>query len=456
MSKRVVIIDGTRTPFLKSGTEYTDLMSYQLGQFAIKGLIDKTGIDPAIVEKVVYGNVISNIKTENVAREAAVTAGIPVSAPAHTVKQACISANQAIATAAMSIMVGEADVVIAGGVDNTTDTPIGLRKEMRKKLFLNQKMSTAKEYFAFVRSLQPADLVPERPAVAEFITGRTMGNDCEILAQRYGVTRQEQDEFAARSHRLAAKAYDEGFMQREITPVSLPPAFKPVDRDNGVRGDSTAEKLGKLKPAFDKYVGTITAANASFLTDGATAILLMSEDKAKELGLTPKAVIVDWAFSGQDLYDELLLGPAYASAKVLKKAGLTLEDMDVIEFHEAFAGQVLANVKCLANEDFCKNKLGWDKAVGTIDMNKFNTKGGSLSIGHPFGATGARLVTTCANRLIDEGGRYALLAACAAGAHGHAMIIERYETTGTKAKKVAKEAIKKAEGLLDKIEEKLS
>lgn len=426
MSRRVVIIDGTRTPFLKSGTDYTDLMSYQLGQFAIKGLLDKTGIDPAIIDKVVYGNVISNIKTENVAREAAVTAGVPVSAPAHTVKQACISANQAIATAAMSIIVGESDVVLAGGVDNTTDTPIGLRKEMRKKLFLNQKMSTPKEYFAFLRSLQPADLIPEKPAVAEFITGRTMGNDCEILAQRYGVTRQEQDEFAARSHQLAAKAYEDGFMQKEITPVHLPPAFKPIDRDNGVRGDSTAEKLGKLKPAFDKYVGTITAANASFLTDGATAILLMSEDKAKELGLTPKAVIVDWAFSGQDLYDELLLGPAYASAKVLKKAGLKLEDMDVIEFHEAFAGQILANLKCLASDEFCTTKLGWDKAVGQVDMNKFNTRGGSLSIGHPFGATGARLVTTAANRLIEEGGRYALLAACAAGAHGHAMIIEKY------------------------------
>lgn len=427
MSRRVVIIDGTRTPFLRSGTDYTDLMSYQLGQFAIKGLLDKTGIDPDIVEKVVFGNVISNIKTENVAREAAVTAGIPVSAPAHTVKQACISANQAIVSAAMSIMVGETDVVVAGGVDNTTDTPIGLRKEMRKKLFLNQKMSTPKEYFAFVRSLSLADLIPERPAVAEFITGRTMGNDCEILAQRYGITRQEQDEFAARSHQLAAKAYEDGVIQKEITPVHLAPSFKPIDRDNGIRGDSTVEKLSKLKPAFDKYTGTITAANASFLTDGASAILLMSESKAKKMGLTPKAVIVDWAFTGQDLYDELLLGPAYASAKVLKKTGLSMEEMDVIEFHEAFAGQILANLKCLASDEFCKTKLGWDKAVGKVDMNKFNTRGGSLSIGHPFGATGTRIVTTAANRLIDEGGKYALIAACAAGAHGHAMIIERYQ-----------------------------
>jgi acetyl-CoA acyltransferase len=454
--KKVVIIDGARTPFLKSGTEYIDLMSYQLGQFAIKGLLDKTGIDPNIVEKVVYGNVISNIKTENVGREAAVTAGIPVAAPAHTVKQACISANQAIASAAMSIMVGEVDVAIAGGVDLTSDTPIGLRKEMRKKLFLNQKMSTPKEYFAFLKSLQPADLVPERPAVAEFITGRIMGNDCEILAQRYGVTRAEQDEFAARSHQLAAKAFEDGHLPKEITSVQLPPKFAPIDRDNGVRGDSSVEKLSKLKPAFDKYVGTITAANASFLTDGATAILLMSEDKAKELGLTPKAVIVDWAFSGQDLYDELLLGPAYATAKVLKKTGLTLDQMDVVEFHEAFAGQVLANLKCLASDEFCTTKLGWDKAVGSVDMKKFNAWGGSLSIGHPFGATGARLVTTAANRLIFEGGKYALLAACAAGAHGHAMIIERYETPKDKVKNVAKEAIKKAEEILEKASEALN
>jgi acetyl-CoA acyltransferase len=426
MNKRVVVIDGCRTPFLKSGGAYMDLMSYQLGQFAIKGLLDKTGIDPAAVDYVVYGNVISNIKTENVAREAAVMAGIPTSTPCHTVKQACISANQAIASGAEKILAGQAEVVIAGGVDNTSDTPIGFRKEMRKKLFKAQKMKGAADTLKFVSSLELKDLVPEKPAVAEFITGRTMGKDCEILAQTYGVTREEQDEFAARSHQLAGKAAEQGILEREMVEVHLAPEFRAITDDNGVRGDTTPEKIAHLKPAFDRYSGTITAANASFLTDGASAVLIMSEDKARELGLVPKAVIVDWAFTGQDLYDELLLGPTYATSKVLKRSGMGLRDMDVIEFHEAFAGQILANIKCLASDDFARENLGRDQAVGEVDMDKFNLWGGSLSIGHPFGATGGRLVTTAANRLHAEGGRYALVAACAAGAHGHAMILEKY------------------------------
>ena len=425
MSKKIVIVDGVRTPFLKSGGAYMDLMSYQLGQYAIKGLLDKTGIDPAAVDYVIYGNVISNIKTENVAREAAIMAGIPNTTPCHTVKQACISANQAIASGAEKIMAGQAEVVIAGGVDNTSDTPIGFRKEMRKKLFKAQKLKGAMDTAKFVSSLEIKDLMPEKPAVAEFITGRSMGQDCEILAQTYGVTREEQDELAAKSHQAAGKAYENGFLQNEIVPVHLPPEFAAIKKDNGVRPDTTADKISHLKPAFDKYAGTITAANASFLTDGASAILIMSEDKAKELGLTPKAEIVDWTFTGSDLYEELLLGPTYAVSKVLKKNNMELSDMDVIEFHEAFAGQIMANVKCMASDDFAKEKLGRDKAVGEINFDKLNTWGGSLAIGHPFGATGARLVTTAANRLHEEGGEYALITACAAGAHGHAMIIKK-------------------------------
>jgi len=427
MSKRVVIIDGCRTPFLKSGGAYMDLMSYQLGQFAIKGLLDKTGIDPAVVDYVVYGNVISNVKTENVGREAAVMAGVPVTTPCHTVKQACISANQAITSGVEKILAGQADVIIAGGTDNTSDTPIGFRKEMRKKLFKAQKMKGAADTLKFVSSLEIKDLMPERPAVAEFITGRTMGKDCEILAQTYGVTREEQDEFAARSHQLAGKAAEEGKLGKEIVPVMLAPEFKPIKKDNGVRGETTAEKIAHLKPAFDKYNGTITAANASFLTDGASAVLIMTEDKAKELGLTPKAVIVDWTYTGGDLYTELLLGPTFATSKVLKRTGLKLSDMDVIEFHEAFAGQIMANLKCMASDEFAKEKLDRDEAIGDVPMDKLNNWGGSLSLGHPFGATGGRLVTTAANRLIEEDGEYALITACAAGAHGHAMIIQRYK-----------------------------
>jgi acetyl-CoA acetyltransferase family protein len=423
--KKVVFIDGVRTPFLKSGTDYMDLMSYQLGQYAIKGLLDKTGIDPNEIDRVIYGNVISNVKTENVAREAAVTAGVPIKAPANTVKQACISANQAISNAMDTIQLGRADVIISGGTECTSDTPIGYTKEMRKKLFAAQKLSKPVDYLKFATTLRPNDFLPDRPAVAEFITGRTMGQDCEILAQKFGVTRQEQDELAAASHQNAGKAQEAGYLDDVIT-VNLAPNFSPINKDNGVRGDTTVDKISNLKPAFDKYVGTITAANASFLTDGATAVLLTSEDKAKELGLKPKAELVDYIFTAGDLYDELLLGPAYSIAALLKKNKLTIADIDVWEIHEAFAGQVLANIKALENEEWCKAHVGYDKAVGSIPKNKMNQWGGSLSIGHPFGATGGRLLTMAANRLQKEGGKYAILAACAAGAHGTAMLIKKY------------------------------
>ena len=421
---KVVFIDGCRTPFLRSGTDYADLMSYQLGTFAIKGLLTQTGLDPGLVDKVILGNVISNIKTPNVARESALAAGIPSATPCHTVSQACISANRAIADGCLEIMTGQADIIIAGGVDHTSDTPIQFPRKMRKKLFNAQRLKTVGDNLKFLASLRPADFVPERPQVAEYTTNRVMGEDCDIMAARFQVSREEQDEFAVRSHRLAAKAFEEGHLPEEIVEVSLPPKFRPIQRDNGVRGDSTVEKVSRLRPAFDKKFGTLTAANSSFLTDGAAAVLIMSEEKAKALGFTPKAEVVDFVFTGQRLEDELLLGPAYAVSKLLKRQKIELKDIDVIEFHEAFAGQILSNLKALASDEFARQNLDRDEAVGEIDMDKFNLWGGSLSIGHPFGATGARIMTTTVNRLQKEGGKYGLLAACAAGAHGHATLLK--------------------------------
>lgn len=425
--KTVVFVDGARTPFLRSNTDYNDLMSYQLGQFAIKGLLEKTGIDPNIIDKVIMGTTISNVKTGNVARESAYSAGISDKTPCHTVTMACISANQAITSGVSEIMTGHADIVIAGGTDSISDAPIQFNKPMRKKLMAAQKLRKPAELLAFALKLRPKDFFPEAPAVAEYTTNRTMGMDCELLAGKFGIGREEQDYFCERSHQLAYKAQEAGLLAPHIAPVTIPPKFIPITKDNGVRPDTKFEKISKLKPAFSKPHGTITAANASFLTDGASATLIMSEDKAKELGLKPKAYIRYWAYTAQDLYNELLLGPAYAVSKVLQKANLTLDDMDVIEFHEAFAGQILANIKALESDEFGREKLGRDGAVGKVNMNKFNLWGGSLSLGHPFGATGGRMLMTTADRLIHENGRYGILAACAAGAHGHAMIVERYK-----------------------------
>ena len=426
MSNKVVLVEGTRTPFLRSGTSYVDLMSYQLGAMAISGLLNKSAVSAAVIDQVIMGTVVHNIVTPNVAREAALTGGVPYTKPAHTVSQACISANLAIAQGVDLIQTGHADVVIAGGTDSVSDIPIPFRKEMRKKLFAARNIKSFGQMLKFVLSLRPADFKPSVPAIAEFTTGRTMGQDCDLMAARYGITRDMQDEFAVRSHQLAAQAAENGILAEEITPASFPPKFQNIDQDNAYRGDSTVAKLSKLRPAFDRKNGTLTAANSSFLTDGAAVVLLMSEKKAKELGLQPKAAIKSYVFTGQDPDEELLLGPAYATYKILEKEGLTIGDIDVFEYHEAFAAQILTNLHCIDSDRFAKEKIGAKKKLGEIPIEKFNVHGGSLSLGHPFGATGARLATTASNRLQREDGQLALIAACAAGAHGHAMLLERY------------------------------
>ncbi|RMF58422.1 MAG: acetyl-CoA C-acyltransferase [Calditrichaeota bacterium] len=422
----VVLVEGVRIPFLRSGTDYKDLTAYDLARLALHALITRTALDTQKVDWVLMGNVISNVANTNVARDAALAAGIPHQTPAATITLACVSANKAITTGMDLIRTGQAQVVIAGGTESLTDVPILFRKKFRQKLVETQKYKKTTDYLQFVKGLSMGDLLPEVPAIAEFSTGRTMGEDCDRLAARLGVTREEQDEYALYSHHAAAKAAEEGWLQEEIEPVPVPPDFKVVEKDNGIRGDTSLEKLATLKPAFIKPYGTLTAGNSSFLTDGAAMVLLMSEDAAKQLGYTPKAYLRDYTYTAQDPYEELLLGPAYSIPKLLDRTGMTLQDIDVFELHEAFAAQVVANLKCLASDEFAKEKLGKDKKVGEIPREKLNSWGGSLSIGHPFGATGARLVTTAANRLLKGNGQFALVASCAAGAVGNAILLERY------------------------------
>ena len=427
MKEKIVLIDGCRTPFLRSETDFLNTMTYELGQLAIKGLLNKTGVSPQDIDSVIMGCVISTLKTSNLAREAALTAGIPYSTPCHTVSQACISANRAIASAIGEIATGQSSVVIAGGADSASETPIGYKKHMRTKLMKGTKIKSTSQMIKYALGFKLKDFLPEVPSISEYTTQKTMGEDCDIMVAKYQVSREEQDLFSIRSHNNAEKAWQEGHHPEEVVAVQVDPKFKMIQKDNGIRSGSKPEKLAKLKPAFDKKHGTLTAANSSFLSDGGAVCLIMTESKAKELNLTPKAEIIDYCFTGQRLEDELLLGPAFAMSKVLKKTKINLKDIDVFEIHEAFAGQVLTNIKCLNNEEFCKERLNTEKAVGEVDINKVNKWGGSLSIGHPFGATGARLLTTAANRLIQENGKYAMLSACAAGAHGHAMVIKKYE-----------------------------
>jgi len=419
-----VVIAGCRTPFLRSGTGFRDLLAYDLARTALKGLIDKANLPPESVDHVMFGCVLNEPKTSNVAREAVIGANIPQSIPAHTIAMACISGGQAVSQAASLIVCREAKTVIAGGTETLSDIPILIRRPLRQKLIGIRKLKSPLDWIKWATGLRPRHFIPEIPEVAEFSNSLTMGQSSDRLAAHWGVSREEQDLYALRSHQLAAKAAAEGLFADEILPVAVPPRFQIEARDNGIRGDTTVEKLAKLPPAFYRPFGSATAGNSSFLSDGAAAALIMSYGTAKKLGYKPMARIAGFSFAGCDPYHELLLGPAYAVPKVLAITGIPLDSIGVFEFHEAFAGQVLANLRALDSKDFAREKLGRSSKVGEIPLDRLNTRGGSLSVGHPFGATGIRLLINCCNRLKHEKAEFGLIASCAAGGLGHAMLLE--------------------------------
>jgi len=422
--KNLVLVDGVRTPFLMSSTDYKNLMPHDLQRFALTGLVNKTGIDKSIVDYICMGTVIQEVKTSNIAREAALGAGFSDRIPAHTVTMACISSNQAITSCLGLMSMGVYDVCIAGGVEFMSDVPIRHSRKMRQLMLSANKAKTAGAKISLLSKIRPDYFAPELPAIAEFSTNETMGHSADRLAATFGVTRQEQDDFARRSHQFAKDAQDRGDLS-DVIPVKVPKGKDFVSVDNGIRV-STEAQMAKLKPAFVKPHGTVTAANSSYLTDGASAALIMTEDKARELGLVPKAYFRSYTYVSQDPKDQLLLGPAYATPVVLDAMKLRISDVSVLEYHEAFAGQILANVKAMDSDYFAQNVMGRKEKVGAIDMSKFNLWGGSLSIGHPFGATGVRLAMHSANRLIKEDGQFAVIAACAAGGLGVGMVLERH------------------------------
>lgn len=426
--REVVFIDGIRTPFLRTQTDFASLSAFDLGRFALAGLIHKTKLNGSHIDHLYFGNVIQDINTSNIAREITLATGLPGTLPSTTLSMACISSNVAFTSAVNAMVAGEIDAAIAGGVEVMSDIPIRFRKAFRQKLLETQKYRKPTDWLQFFKGLKPTDLLPEIPSISEFSTGETMGKSSDKMSAKYGVTREEQDEYALRSHRRAAEASKKGLLSEEIVPVSLNKGETLVKSDNGIRGDSTPEKLSSLRPVFIKPHGTATAGNSSFLTDGASAALLMEKRFALRHGYLPKAVVRSFTYVAKKPGDELLIGPALAVPVVLAKMNLSLNDIDVFEFHEAFAGQMCTVLKALNSTRFAQEHLNRNEKVGEIPADKLNLWGGSLSIGHPFGATGTRLITTAANRLIHENGRFALIAACAAGGQGHAMILERAET----------------------------
>jgi len=424
-SRRVVVIDGCRTPFCRSGTAFTDLRSYDLGRLAVAGLLQRTQIDPEAVDLLVMGTVIADPATSNLGREVVLGTQLPESCPAYTCTVACVSSLQSFLDCARAIAVGDADVAIAAGAETLSDAPIRYRRSVRKRLIAAQKARGFGDYVKLLKGLGLRDLSPEPVALAEFSTGEIMGENGDRLAKRLGITREAQDEYALLSHHRAAAATENGRLRRQIVSTFPPPKFKPVSADNGIRGDSTMEKLSTLRPAFDRRFGTITAGNASYLTDGGAAVLLASEEAAERLGLRPMAALASSAVAALDPLEELLLGPALTIPRALDAAGLELDEIGVVELHEAFAAQVLAVLKLLDNEEFCRARLGRGRPVGRIDSDRLNAWGGSLSLGHPFGATGARLITNCCHRLQAEDARHGLVAACAAGAIGIGLVLEK-------------------------------
>ncbi len=424
---RVVVVEGVRTPFVRAYTDFSELTALDLSRIVTSELIARAGIDPEEVDEVIMGTVLPSPHAPNLARETVLATDLPKSIPGYTLGRACASSAQSVISAAEGILRGEYDTVIAGGAESMSNVPVPYSKNVIDALMTLSKAKSFPAKMKALSSINLESLLPQPPAIAESATGKTMGQHAEIMARINGITRREQDEFTVASHRNAAKAREEGKTREEVMTVYPAPKFKPVNQDSFVRSDTTVEKLGELKPVFDKTYGTLTAGNSSGLTDGAAVVLLMRESKARELGLKPLAAVTQWSTTALDPDDQLLLGPALCVPEILDAAGITLEEIDLIDIHEAFAAQVLAVVKSLESPEFSKKYLGKEGIVGKVDREKLNVNGGSVSLGHPFGATGARMVIGMARELQRRQADRAMLALCAAGGMGTALLLERIE-----------------------------
>lgn len=422
---RIAIVAGLRTPFAKMGTAYKSLSALDLGKIVVSELLQRSGINPREVDMVVYGQVVPSISAPNIAREIVLGTGMPAEVQAFSVSRACATSYQSLTSAAEAILAGQGTIAITGGADSASDVPITVSKNLANALIDLQKARTLGERLKIISRLRPADLVPVPPALKEPTTGLTMGESAEKMAKENGITREAQDAFAHRSHQNAARAWAEGRFANEVMSVVVPPKYsEAISEDNLVRKDSTLEAYAKLRPVFDKKYGTVTAGNSSPLTDGASALLVMREDRAKALGYTPIGYLRSWAYAGLDPSGQMLMGPAYAVPKALDAAGVTLADMDLVDFHEAFAAAVLSQLQGLASRKFAEEKLGRSAPVGEVPEEKLNVTGGSIAIGHPFAATGARQITQTLNELNRRGGGLALCTACAAGGLGAAVVLE--------------------------------
>jgi acetyl-CoA acyltransferase len=422
---KAVIVEGVRTPFVRAGTVFSKLSSVDLGRLVVGELVARSGLRGTEVDELVFGTVVHDPHAGNIAREVGLDT-LPPSVPASTVSRACATSNQAIVAAANLIEVGSAEVVIAGGAESLSHIPILVSDKLSETLVRASKAKSVGDRVSTLARLRPKDLLPRQPSIAEPTTGESMGESAERMAKANGISRVAQDEWAFRSHRLAAAGTEDGRLPGEIAPVWVPPSFREVIRsDNGIRTDTSLEKLASLKPVFDRRYGSVTAGNASPLTDGASAVLLMSEERARGEGREILARIRSYAFAALDPKDQLLQGPALAAPRALERAGVTMRDIGLMEMHEAFAAQVLSNLQWLDSDQFARDRLGRDRRIGHPDPERINVMGGSIAIGHPFGATGGRVTMTLVHEMRRRDVELGLITVCAAGGLGFAMVVER-------------------------------
>lgn len=422
---KAAIVAGCRTPFSKAGTDLQDFTAIDLGKVVVREVVDRAGVEGEEVDHLVYGTVVHDPHAGNIAREVGLGT-LPKNVPAFTVSRACTSANQAIATAADLIEQGHAEVVVAGGAESLSHIPILLKDEMARTLTKLSKARTLGQRLSAAGEFRPGHLVPNFPDIEERTTGETMGEAAERMAKMNGIAREDQDRWALRSHELAAKGTEDGRLTDEIVPVYLPPDFDTVvETDNGIRTDTSLEKLAGLRPVFDRKHGSLTAGNSSPLTDGASALVLMAEERARAEGREVLGVVRSYAWSAVDPSWQLLQGPAFATPVALDRAGISMKEIGLMEMHEAFAAQVLSNLQALGSKAFAEEHLGRTEAVGHPDEDRINVLGGSIAVGHPFGATGGRVTTTLVNEMKRRDVQFGLVTVCAAGGLGFAMVVER-------------------------------
>jgi len=423
-ARRAVIVAGVRTPFARSGTLFRDVPAVTLARTAAAELLHRSGVPPREVDEVIVGQVVPSALVPNVAREVSLLPQFPRTVPAYTLNRACASGAQALANAADQIVLGHADVVIAGGVESLSDIALLHTRRFSQLLAEAARAKSLGARLRLLARLRPRDLVPVAPAIAEPSTGETMGQSAEKMAKENGITREAQDRYALLSHQRAAAGTADGRLTAEIAPwFGGADGSEVVTSDNLIRADTSLEALAALQPAFDRRYGTVTAGNASALTDGAAMVLVMEERKARAMGCTPLARVRAHASAAVDPGWQLLMGPAFAVPKVLRRAGLALRDIGLVEIHEAFAAQVLSNVQAWGSPAWAQ-RLGLDAPVGDVDWDRTNVLGGSIAIGHPFAATGARIATTLGHEMRRRGVEFGLISICAQGGMGHAVVLE--------------------------------